>query len=269
MPRPGTSPAWVATSERADQTTRILDVKYFLLLPAADDVGRPVDDLQWSALLRSASAFEAYRRTHGRVAAEHVAQFLLFERDFPRSVQHCISAAHLSLHAITGTPLRRFANSAEQALGRLVAEIDYTDAAQAVRGGLHDFLDAIQNKLIHVGNEISHTFFARHAPAEVRAMTYCVGMNVEEGLVGLADTLITSGREVTTQRKVTMYHFPRGAFFVMTSGLRSLRDKTITYFEQALADRDGHEAAVRAAVPGGQPAGRAGAAGGARGQGRH
>ena len=59
-------------------------------------------------------------------------------------------------------------------------------------------------------------------------------MNVEEGLVGLADTLITSGREVTTQRKVTVYHLPQGAFFVMTSGLRSLRDKTITYFEEVL-----------------------------------
>ena len=73
-------------------------------------------------------------------------------------------------------------------------------------------------------------------------MTYCVGMNVEDGLVGLADTLITSGREVTTQRKVTVYHFPRGAFFVMTSGLRSLRDKTITYFEEALESHEGHEA---------------------------
>ena len=152
--------------ERADQTTRILDVKYFLLLPSADDVGRPIDDLQWSALLRSASAFEAYRRAHGRVAAAQVARFLLFERDFPRSVQHCISAAQLSLHAITGTPLRRFANTAEQALGRLVAEIDYTDSAQVVRGGLHDFLDAIQNKLNGVGNAITRTFFAPRAGAE-------------------------------------------------------------------------------------------------------
>ena len=67
-------------------------------------------------------------------------------------------------------------------------------------------------------------------------MTYCVGLNVEEGLVGLADTLITSGNEVTTQRKVTVYNPPRGTFFVMTSGLRSLRDKTITYFEDALVE---------------------------------
>ncbi len=146
--------------ERADQTTRILDVKYFLLLPSADDVGRPADDLQWSALLRSASAFEAYRRAHGRVAASLVARFLLFERDFPRSVQHCINAAQLSLHAVTGTPLRRFANSAEQTLGRLAAEVDYTDTADIIRAGLHDFLDSIQHRLNSVGNEITRTFFA-------------------------------------------------------------------------------------------------------------
>ena len=91
--------------ERADQTTRILDVKYFLLLPSADDVGKPIDDLQWGALLRSASAFEAYRRTHGRVSARAVASFLLLNREFPRSVHHCANEAHISLHAVTGTPM--------------------------------------------------------------------------------------------------------------------------------------------------------------------
>ena len=72
-------------------------------------------------------------------------------------------------------------------------------------------------------------------------MTYCVAMNVEDGIVGLSDTLITSGREVTTLRKVTVYTAPRGAFFVMTSGLRSLRDKTLTYFEERLAERASRE----------------------------
>ena len=69
-------------------------------------------------------------------------------------------------------------------------------------------------------------------------MTYCVAMNVEEGIVGLSDTLITSGREVTTLRKVNVFTPDHGALFVMTSGLRSLRDKTLTYFENALDERD-------------------------------
>ena len=69
-------------------------------------------------------------------------------------------------------------------------------------------------------------------------MTYCLAMKVKEGIVGLADTLITSGREMTTLRKVEIYSPPHGTMFVMTSGLRSLRDKTLTYFENALAERD-------------------------------
>ena len=152
--------------ERADQTTRILDVKYFLLLPSADDVGRPIDDLQWGALLRSASAFEAYRRTQGRVAARAVAGLLLHDREFPRSVHHCATQAQISLHAVTGTPIRRFANAAERALGGLVAELDYTDIVDVVRSGLHDFLDGTQDKLNGVGEEITHTFFAQRWQGE-------------------------------------------------------------------------------------------------------
>ncbi len=69
-------------------------------------------------------------------------------------------------------------------------------------------------------------------------MTFCLGIAVEEGLVGIADTLITSGREMISARKMTVYHPPEGAMFLMTSGLRSIRDKALTYFEIALAERE-------------------------------
>ena len=145
--------------ERADQTSRILDVKYFLLLPSAADVGNPVDDLHWSALLRSTSGFEAYRRTYGLVQRESVVGFLLFDRDFPRSVHHCVTRAQSSLHAVTGTPLRRFGNLAEQTLGRLVSELDYTDAREVLAGGLHEFIDSLQDRFNSVGDAIRTTFF--------------------------------------------------------------------------------------------------------------
>ena len=89
-------------------------------------------------------------------------------------------------------------------------------------------------------------------------MTYCVAMKVKEGIVGLADTLITSGREMTTLRKVAVYSPPHGTMFVMTSGLRSLRDKTLTYFENTLSERD---EPFERLLRGGQLAGRAGEAG--------
>ena len=68
-------------------------------------------------------------------------------------------------------------------------------------------------------------------------MTFCLGMTVEEGLLGIADTRITSGNEVITARKVSTYRTTKGSFFLMTAGLRSLRDKSLTYFEDLL-DRE-------------------------------
>ena len=65
-------------------------------------------------------------------------------------------------------------------------------------------------------------------------MTFCLGITVEEGLVGIAATLITSGNEMITARKVTTYKTKKGSFFLMTSGLRSLRDKALTYFEDQM-----------------------------------
>lgn len=62
-------------------------------------------------------------------------------------------------------------------------------------------------------------------------MTFCLGMSVQEGLVGIADTSITSGSEVTIARKIKSFSIANGQLFIMTSGLRSVRDKTLTYFE--------------------------------------
>ena len=69
-------------------------------------------------------------------------------------------------------------------------------------------------------------------------MTFCLGVTVKEGLLGIADTRITSGSEMITARKVSTYRIPTGEFFLMTSGLRSLRDKSLTYFEDQLDAHD-------------------------------
>ena len=69
-------------------------------------------------------------------------------------------------------------------------------------------------------------------------MTFCLGINVREGLVGIADTRLTSGNECLTARKVSVYERDGGAMFIMTSGLRSVRDKALTYFEDALGQRE-------------------------------
>jgi uncharacterized alpha-E superfamily protein len=145
--------------ERADKSTRVLDVKYFLLLPDVSDVGTPIDDLHWSAVLRSVSGFEMYRKVHGQVAAARIAEFLLLDREFPRSVHHCLINLSFSLHAITGTPLGQFRNPAERRLGQVATELDYTTMDEVFGLGLHEYLDGLQVKLNSVGDSIFETFF--------------------------------------------------------------------------------------------------------------
>jgi uncharacterized alpha-E superfamily protein len=146
--------------ERADKTSRLLDVKYFILLPTLSDVGTPFDDVQWLALLRSASALEMYRQRHGRISPPNVVDFLVLDREFPRAVLHCLTRANESLHAISGTFTGSYCNPAERRLGQLRAELAYTQAEDVIAGGLHEFVDSLQSRLNLAGDAIHECFFA-------------------------------------------------------------------------------------------------------------
>lgn len=146
--------------ERADQTSRIVDVKYFILLPSVDDVGTPLDEIQWTAVLGSASALEAYRQKHGRVTADQAVAFLVLDREFPRALHYCLGVADRSLHSISHTPADTYANPAERRLGQLRSEFDFTPASEIIGSGLHEYLDAFQTKLNSIGACIHETFFA-------------------------------------------------------------------------------------------------------------
>jgi uncharacterized alpha-E superfamily protein len=157
--------------ERADKTSRILDVKYFLLLPTAADVGTTSDDIQWAAVLRSASAFEMYRKAHGRIAPERIVEFLLFEREFPRSIQYCLVRARQSVHAISGTPVGMFRHPVERLLGELCSELAYARVEVIITAGLHEHLDRLQTKMNQIGSAIAETFFAARGAPPVRKKT--------------------------------------------------------------------------------------------------
>ncbi len=147
--------------ERADKTTRILDVKYFILLPSLNDVGLTLDELQWMALLKSASAYEMYRKQgQHRITPMGIAEFLILNREFPRSIRFCLLQVERSLHQITGTPLGTWHNPAERAMGRLTSELDYQTIDDVVQNGLHEFLDGLQIRMNDIGNKIFETFFA-------------------------------------------------------------------------------------------------------------
>jgi uncharacterized alpha-E superfamily protein len=146
--------------ERADKTSRILDVKYFTLLPHVQDVGTTVDDLQWSAVLRSVSGFEMYRKRYHTITLHRVVEFLILDRSFPRAVRFCICRADESLHEIAGTPPGSYRNIAEQRMGRLKSELDYADVTTIVNSGLHEFIDDLQGDLNAIGEAVNETFFA-------------------------------------------------------------------------------------------------------------
>lgn len=71
-------------------------------------------------------------------------------------------------------------------------------------------------------------------------MTFCLGIKVKDGLVGIADTRITTGSECITAKKVTIHRYGRYPMFLMTSGLRSVRDKALTYFREVIEDDEHH-----------------------------
>ena len=146
--------------ERADKTSRILDVKYYLLLPKVEDIGTPLDIGQWGTLLKSASALEMYRKQFGRLLPKHVAQFLLLDRNFPRAIRFCINRAEQSLLNITGGTTGNFNNPPEQLLGRLRSELDYLHIDEVMDTGLHEFIDDLQGQLNDIGEAISNSFFA-------------------------------------------------------------------------------------------------------------
>jgi len=154
--------------ERADKTSRILDVKYFMLLPRVEDVGTPIDNIGWAALLNSASAFEMYRKTFRRITPTDVALFLIQDLEFPRSIRYCLVKAQGSLHEITGTDIGTFKSKAERQLGRLRSDIDYANIDEIVSVGLHEFLDGFQTKLFGVGESIFSTFFSLRTTKEMQ-----------------------------------------------------------------------------------------------------
>lgn len=161
--------------ERADQTARILDVKYHDLLPRFADapvtvppspalpdpvsVGGPVDVHGWISVLKSVGAFEAFRKTYRQgVTPARVAQFLVLNPHFPASVRHSIGRIDGCLRRISGNHGLSPANEAERAVGRLYFELNTMRAEEIVAGGLHEFLDKVEESCAEIGQAIASTY---------------------------------------------------------------------------------------------------------------
>ncbi|MBI2119957.1 MAG: alpha-E domain-containing protein [Elusimicrobia bacterium] len=149
--------------ERAEKTDRILDMKYYYLLPNVDYVGTPLDLLQWSALLKSASAFEMYRQRFGKLDILNIIRFLVLDRDFPRAMRYALMQSEQSMRAIVKSEMFSFKTIAEKEIGKLRSELDYMEVNEILKFGLHEYLDQFQTKLNRLDAAISETFFTHTA----------------------------------------------------------------------------------------------------------
>jgi len=145
--------------ERADSTSRVLDIKYHLLLPRGEIVGGTVDITQWIAVLRSCSAREAYLKIYeGQVTVPGVVEFLILHPSFPRSIRFSVDHLDRMLHRISGGSPLSFTNEAERMSGLLRSTIDYAKVETIIENGLHQYLDGIQLGLSDIAGALAKTY---------------------------------------------------------------------------------------------------------------
>lgn len=146
--------------ERADKTSRFLDVKYFTLLPEVDAIGSTLDLMIWSAVLKSVSAYNMHRQQYRSLTPSSIVEFLILDKMFPRAAAHCIRQAELSLYEISGNNIAHgFGNSAERTLSKLRTDIEFTVTKDIFKAGLHQYLDQFQIRTNEAGKAIFETYF--------------------------------------------------------------------------------------------------------------
>lgn len=140
--------------ERADSTARILDVK-FHELGARGKPDEAAEYYQWSAMLRSVSAFEIYRRVYRDVITPaKVADLLILRRDMPRSLAYCMGEAWALLQEVSN--LR--SDETERRAGELAASLRFGRIEDIFADGLHDYLTRFIDRVADLGNRISNDF---------------------------------------------------------------------------------------------------------------
>lgn len=144
--------------ERADKTSRILDVKYHYLLPSVEEVGSPLDFLHWVALLKSVSGFNAYRKVHGVISPENIVKYLVLDRYFPRSIFFCLISAENCLLEISESRYG-YSNPPEKEIGSLRSKLEYADINDVFKFGLHEYLDNLQLQINNISNSIYNQYF--------------------------------------------------------------------------------------------------------------
>jgi len=141
--------------ERADNTARILDVKYHVHLPSVEDVGGALDHYQWTALLRSVSSFETYRTLYrDQIYPIKVAQLLILERRMPRSLAACFDQVTQAMERLQGQHDR----AARRLAIELHARLTNADIEEIFQHGLHEYLTQCIADMHELGSRIQRAY---------------------------------------------------------------------------------------------------------------
>ena len=141
--------------ERADNTARILDTKYHILLPSVEDVGGAVDYYQWASLLQSLSGFESYRKIFSDVIVPRkIAELLILRDDMPRSLHSCMNFINDTLEILCDAQSREL----ERQAGELHARLHYARTDDIMEFGLHEYLMEFLEQISRLGDEVSRVF---------------------------------------------------------------------------------------------------------------
>jgi uncharacterized alpha-E superfamily protein len=143
--------------ERADNTARILDVKYYVLLPSVFSVGSSIDNVQWETILRSVSASGGFRMAFGgQVNARDIAQFLILDRRMPRSLYFCVSKIRDNLNYLAADYDTR--TTANDIADNLAQRLSMHDIEQIFEYGLHEYIQSILGLIGELGHQIEQDY---------------------------------------------------------------------------------------------------------------
>jgi uncharacterized alpha-E superfamily protein len=144
-------------TERADNTARILDVKYYVLLPTANKVGSSLDNVQWETILRSVSGHRSYRISKGTdISPSRVAEFLILDRQMPRSLIFCCREIAENMKYLHRNPANQ--NNPHDALDRVIAEMEGETITAIFEAGLHEYLTNFKSRILALGSDIERTY---------------------------------------------------------------------------------------------------------------
>ena len=145
--------------ERGDSTARLMDVKYYVLLPRADFIGTGLDNDQWSMLLRAMSANRAFHWAYGGdITSAKIAHFLILNPQCPRSLITCV--AGMNNHAARLAKLYGHETAATKAFAALLAELESQTTDQIFDEGLHEFLTRYITQTADLGRVIFESYLS-------------------------------------------------------------------------------------------------------------